>query len=72
MYFAFKMYLHLFSFHITNGSFFSYKNGPSSASFYFVFCLFKQTIQLFLQQIIHLVSGAGFWAHDPLNMSLFA
>ena len=42
-------------------------NGPSPASFSFIFGLFKQTIQ-FLQQInvknVHPVYGAGIRTHD--------
>ena len=49
------------------------KNGPSSASFSFIFSLFKQTIRI-LRQInvknVPLVSGAGIWTHNFLNLSL--
>ena len=51
------------------------KNGPTSASFSFIFGLFKQTIQ-FLQQInvkkchVHPVSSAGIQTHDLWNVSL--
>ena len=50
-------------------------NGPTPASFLFIFGLFKQTIQ-FLQQInvkkchVHPVSGAGIQTHDLWNVSL--
>ena len=54
---------------------FSFFNGPTPASFSFIFGLFKQTIQ-FLQQINvkkclndHLVYGAEIWTHDLQNMS---
>ena len=49
-------------------------NGPTSASFSFIFGLFKQTIQ-FSQQInvkklhVHPVSGAGIRTHDLWNVS---
>ena len=52
-----------------------FKNGPTSASFSFIFGLFKQTIQ-FLQQInvkkchVHPVSGTGIRTHDLWNVSL--
>ena len=50
------------------------KNGPTPASFSFIFGLFKQTLQ-FLQWInvknIHLVYGTGNRTHDLWNMSLF-
>ena len=50
------------------------KNGPTSASFLFIFVLFKQTLQ-FLQQIyvknVHPVYGAGIQTHDLRNVSLF-
>ena len=55
--------------------FFLKKNGPTLASFSFIFGLFKQTIQ-FLQQInvkkyhVHPVSGAGIRTHDLWNASL--
>ena len=51
------------------------KNGPTPASFTFIFALFKQTIQV-LQQInvkkchVHPVSSAGIQTHDLWNMSL--
>ena len=57
-----------------NISFF-FKNGPTPASFLFIFGPFKQTIQ-FLQQInvkkchVHPVFGAGIWTHDLWNLSL--
>ena len=51
------------------------KNGPTPASFPFIFGLFKQTIQ-FLQQInvkkcpnVHPVYSTGIWTHNLLNMS---
>ena len=53
---------------------FFFKNGPTPASFSFIFGLFKQTLQ-FLQQInvknVHPVYGAGIWTHDLWNVSLF-
>ena len=51
------------------------KNGPSPASFSFIFSLFKQTIQ-FLHQIdvkkfhVHPVYGAGIRNHNLQNISL--
>ena len=49
------------------------KKWPSSASFSFIFVLFKQTLQ-FLQQIymknVHPVDTAGIWTYDLRNMSL--
>ena len=51
------------------------ENGPTPASFSFIFSLFKQTIQ-FLQQInvkkchVHPVSGAGIQTHDLWRVSL--
>ena len=57
---------------IRNGGRAVFKNGPSLASFSFIFGLFKQTLQ-FLQQSgvknVHLVSGAGIRTHDHFNMS---
>ena len=53
-------------------TFLFFKNGPTSASFSFIFGLFKQTIQ-FLQQInvkkchVHPVSGAGIRTHETLT-----
>ena len=47
----------------------AFKNGPTPASFLFIFGLSKQTIQ-FLQQInVHLVYAIGIQTHDLLNMS---
>ena len=52
------------------------KNGPTPASFPFIFSLFKQTT--FLQQInvkkchVHPVYDAGIRTHDLLNMSLLS
>ena len=52
------------------------KDGPTTASFLFIFGLFKQTIH-FLQQInvkkchVHPISGAGIRTHDLWNASLF-
>ena len=50
-------------------------NGPTPASFSFIFGLFKQTLLQFFQQInvkyVHPVYGAGNRAHDLWNMSLF-
>ena len=50
-----------------------FKNGPSSASFSFIFSLFKQKMQI-LQQInvksVHLVSSARIQTHNLLIMSL--
>ena len=50
----------------------TFKNGPSSASFSFIFSLFKQKIQM-LHQInvknVHPASGAGIRTHSLLNMS---
>ena len=50
------------------------KNGPTPASFTFIFGLFIQTIQ-FLQQIyvknVHPVYSAGDRTHDLWNPSLF-
>ena len=55
-------------------SFFFFLNGPTPASFSFIFGLFKQTLQ-FLQQIIvknvHPLYGAGNRTHDLWNVSLF-
>ena len=51
-----------------------FKNGPTSASFSFIFGLSKQTIQ-YLQQInvkkchVNPVSGAGIRTHDLWNVS---
>ena len=54
-------------------SIYSFKNGPSSASFWFIFGLFKQTIQN-LQQInvknVDPGSRAGIRTHDLLIMSI--
>ena len=48
------------------------KNGPTPASFSFIFGLFKQAIQ-FLQQInvknVNLAYGTGIPTHDFVNMS---
>ena len=53
-------------------SFFVAKNVPTTASFLFIFDLFKQTLQ-FLQQIYVKtyppVYGAGMQTHDLSNMS---
>ena len=52
-----------------------FKNGPTQASFSFIFGLFKQISLQFLQQInvekchVHPVNGAGNRTHDLLNMS---
>ena len=50
-----------------------WKNGPTPASFSFIFGLFKQTLQ-FLQQIyvknVHPVYSAGIWTHDLWNVGL--
>ena len=50
------------------------KNGPTPASFLFLFRVFKPTIQ-FLQQIyvknVHPVNGAGIQTQDLRNVSLF-
>ena len=48
------------------------KNGPTPASFLFIFGLFKQTLQ-FLQYVknVHPVYGAGIRTHDLQNVSLF-
>ena len=52
--------------------FFFKKNGPTPASFAFIFGLFKQTVH-FLQQIneknIHPVYGTGIMNHDLSEMS---
>ena len=47
-------------------------NGPTPASFSFIFGLFKQTLQ-FLQYVknVHPVYGAGIRTHDLQNVSLF-
>ena len=51
-------------------------NGPTLASFSFIFGLFKQTSLQFLQQInvkkchFHPVYGAGIQTHDLWNVSL--
>ena len=49
-------------------------NGPTPASFSFIFGLFKQTLLQFLQQInvknVHPVSGAGIRTHNLLITSL--
>ena len=53
-----------------------FKNGPTPASFSFIFGLFKQTLLQFLQQInvknVHPVSGAGIRTHNLLITSLLA
>ena len=43
------------------------KNGPSSASFSFIFGLFKQTIQILQVNVknVHLVSSAGIRTQKP-------
>ena len=55
-------------------SFLFFLNGPTPASFSFIFGLFKQTLQS-LQQIyvnnVHPVYGARIRTHDLWNMSLF-
>ena len=53
-------------------NFFLKKNGPTPASFSFIFGLFKQTLQ-FLQYVknVHPVYGAGIRTHDLQNVSLF-
>ena len=52
---------------------FFFKNGPSSASFSFIFGLFKQTIEI-VQQIdvnnVYSVSGTGIQTRDILIMTL--
>ena len=47
------------------------KNGPTPASFSFIFGLFKQTLQ-FLQYVknVHPVYGDGIRTHDLRNVSL--
>ena len=51
-----------------------FKNGPTPASFSFMFGLFEQAVLKFLQQInvknVHLVSGAGIRTHNLLITSL--
>ena len=51
------------------------KNGPTPASFSFIFDLFKQTSLQYLQQknvkIVHPIYGAGIRTHDLQNMRLF-
>ena len=51
------------------------KNGPTPASFSFIFGHFKQTSLQFLQQInvknVHPVHGAGIRNHNLRNVSLF-
>ena len=55
--------------------FFFKKNGPTPASFSFIFGLFNQTLLQFLQQIYvekcPSSIGAGIWTHDLRNVSLF-
>ena len=50
-------------------------NGPTPASFEFIFGLFKQISLQFLQQIyvknVHPVYGAGIRTHNLQNVSLF-
>ena len=52
--------------------FYFFLNGPTRASFPFIFGLFKQTLQ-FLQQIdvknVHPVYSARIWTHNLSNMS---
>ena len=52
-----------------------FKNGPTPASFSFIFGLFKQISLQFLQQInvknVHPVYGARIQTHDLRNVSLF-
>ena len=59
---------------VSKGIFFL-KNGPTPASFSFIFILFKQTSLHFLLQIfvknVHPVYGAGIRTHDLWNVSLF-
>ena len=48
------------------------KNGPTPASFSFIYGLFKQKIQLLqkpMQKNFHPVYGARIWTHNLPNMS---
>ena len=50
-------------------------NGPSPASFSFIFGRFQTNINTILKQInvknVHTVYGAGIWTHNLQNTSIF-